>query len=421
MAEDFEKGLIGTLYYSDSADGCLEWLLPEAFLNPLNRTIFANIKKYYNDNGKKPEPLQVADMVKSEGFSDKDIIKYLSEAVRDYEIGFYALGTAETMMNRYFQRLLYKAITEPNGNDFSEKITEIQRIINSINVNSEMGEDGLEMAEKYAELYFCEKDVKSMKTGFYSIDEIAALEGGDIVVIGARPSVGKSAFSTQIAQNVALQGNKVLYFNLEMKVQQMYERIIANLGDINLTRLKNAVLFKGDDEKKYLSAIEQLKQIGKNLVIVSDRQNITSIRKVVKAQKPDLVIIDYLQLVKVTAVYKQRYVDVAELSHDLKGLALEMNIPIILLSQLNRLSGNGKEPSMSELRESGDIEQDASIVVLLWNEDENDYSKKGVKIEKNRQGSLGKFHFRFDGAKMRFSDEKDNFGFVEASGSDIPF
>ena len=112
----------------------------------------------------------------------------------------------------------------------------------------------------------------------------------------------------------------------------------------------------------------------------------------------DIIIVDYLQLVKADKAYRgSRYAEVGEISHAFKSLAMELNIPIIILSQLNRASEgrDTKEPTMAELRESGDIEQDASVIILLWNISTDDESKKGCKIEKQRQGKKRKSCFEF--------------------------
>ena len=120
----------------------------------------------------------------------------------------------------------------------------------------------------------------------------------------------------------------------------------------------------------------------------------------------DCIIIDYLQLIRADRHYTNRASEVGDISKAIKALAMELNCPIIVLSQLNRLSeGRGnKEPTMAELRESGDIEQDASVIILLWNLDEADRSKKGLKVEKNRQGEQTKFCLEFLGDAMCFKE-----------------
>ena len=125
----------------------------------------------------------------------------------------------------------------------------------------------------------------------------------------------------------------------------------------------------------------------------------------------DIIIIDYLQLLKADTTYRgNRAAEVGEISRAVKNLAMELNIPVIALSQLNRTTemGTNKEPTMAELREAGNIEQDASVIMLLWNLDENDRSKKGCKIEKNRQGECGKVVLKFNGDLMKFQETNES-------------
>ena len=125
---------------------------------------------------------------------------------------------------------------------------------------------------------------------------------------------------------------------------------------------------------------------------------------------PLVIIIDYLQLLKAESTYRgNRAAEVGEISRAIKNLAMELNIPIIALSQLNRVSEmkETKEPTMAELREAGNIEQDASVIMLMWNLDSDDRTKKGCKIEKNRQGNTGKVVMRFNGDLMKFEETNE--------------
>ena len=157
-----------------------------------------------------------------------------------------------------------------------------------------------------------------------------------------------------------------------------------------------------------------------DILISSGAKSVSEIRNECRHQELDCIIIDYLQLVKADIRYQSRASEVGAISKAIKALAMELNIPIIALSQLNRVSEirETKEPTMGELREAGDIEQDASIIILLWNLDTEDICRKGLKVDKNRQGELGKIVYRFDGGEMKFieTDEeaKSSGGFKRA-------
>ena len=259
--------------------------------------------------------------------------------------------------------------------------------------------------------YFKERDVKPLYLGFDKLDELlGGLEGGDMIVIGARPAVGKSALVTQITSNLARQGKRIGFYNLEMQNKQVYERFVVSESGIGLTRLRRAIKFLGDEEERFNKANETLEK-AENIVITSGgAKSVSDIRSESRHMDYDIIIIDYMQLLKAEATYRgNRAAEVGEISRAIKNLAMELNIPIIALSQLNRVSEmkETKEPTMAELREAGNIEQDASVIMLMWNLDANDRTKKGCKVEKNRQGNTGKVVMRFNGDLMKFEETNE--------------
>jgi replicative DNA helicase len=238
-----------------------------------------------------------------------------------------------------------------------------------------------------------------------------------MIVIGARPSVGKSALVTQIATYMVKQGKRVGFYNLEMKDQQIYERLLAAESGIGIKRIKRALAFTGDEQERFDKANEVIRGY-KDLVINTGAKKISDIRAESRHMNYDIIIIDYMQLILPEDRYKgSRFAEVGQISHEIKALAMEFNIPVIALSQLNRLSAvkETKEPTMAELRESGDVEQDASIIMLMWNLTE-DRTVKGLKVDKNRQGEVGKEKLNFEGNFMRFTEDSSEWTEAE----DIP-
>ena len=231
-----------------------------------------------------------------------------------------------------------------------------------------------------------------------------------MIVIGARPGVGKSAFVTQVAGNMAANGVKVGFYNLEMQEKQVYERFIVANSGLSLKRLRRALAFQRNEEELFTKANAKLSKMD-NIMISTGAKTMSEIRQEVRHMGYDIIIIDYLQLLGSDVTYKgNRYAEVGAISKAIKGLAMELNIPIIALSQLNRASeySKSKEPTMAELREAGDIEQDASVIMLLWNLDERDRTLKGLKIAKQRQGETGKIVYRFLGDQMRFEETTES-------------
>ena len=277
-----------------------------------------------------------------------------------------------------------------------------------------------ELAKANKGKYFNEHSQnRQMPIGIKSLDEVMYLRGGDMVVIGARPAVGKSALATQIVNYLSGE-HKVGYFNLEMSEEQVYERFVANESGIGLTRITRALRFMNDEEEKYNNAVEKLEQ-NENLFIATGSKTVNQIRSITKREKFEVIVVDYMQLVLSGGFFRDRREETGFISHKLKSIAMEFDIPVIALSQLNRLSEGkaNKKPTMSELRESGDVEQDASIVLLLWNKDEEDRTKKGWVADKVRQGEAGREgELKFNGDMMRFEDAED---FHDADLDDIPF
>lgn len=259
-----------------------------------------------------------------------------------------------------------------------------------------------------------------LNIGFEKLDEtLGGLEGGDMIVIGARPAVGKSALVTQITTNLARQGKRIGFYNLEMQEKQVYERFVASQSGIGLTRLRRALKFNADEQRRFNDANEVLAN-QENIILTTGSKSMSEIRAEVKHMDYDIIIIDYLQLLKSDKTYKgNRTAEVGAISKAIKGLAMELNIPIIALSQMNRVSEmkETKEPTMSELREAGDIEQDASVIILMWNLLDDDKSVKGIKIEKNRQGITGRFVLNFVGDLMKFEESAQTFDNIKAIGA----
>lgn len=244
-------------------------------------------------------------------------------------------------------------------------------------------------------------------------------------MIGARPAVGKSAFVTQVLMSMGAAGKRVLLYNLEMREAQVYERMLSRQSGIKLNRIRRGKSFLNDEKSRFDAANTELKKL--DIWISSGAKTVPEIRSECRNMGADCIIIDYLQLVRTDRHYSNRASEVGEISKSIKALAMELKCPIIILSQLNRVSElrETKEPTMAELRESGDIEQDASVIILLWNRDENDRTKKGLKVEKNRQGEQTKIHLEFGGASMSFREleekEETEGVFVPAEQNDTPF
>ena len=194
-----------------------------------------------------------------------------------------------------------------------------------------------------------------------------------------------------------------------MTEKQILERMIAQKSGIDLTRIRMAKAFQSDEKDRYQRAINALLKQDR-IFITTGAKKVSEIRAESRHMGYGVIIIDYIQLLTSDGKYSgNRVAEVGQISRDIKMMAMNFNIPIVALSQLNRASEGrvGKEPTMGELREAGNLEQDASVIILLWDKNPEDRSQKGCKIEKARNGMVGRSDLVFDGAHMRFKSEDD--------------
>lgn len=248
-------------------------------------------------------------------------------------------------------------------------------------------------------------------TGFPKFDKtLKGLNAGNFVLIGARPGVGKSAFSLDIAKTEAAKGGKVLIFSMEMLSVELAERLVAR--DPRLTLDK--IIDKNYSQEDWKVLAEVCAGLSRLPIQISDEPNMTTSKIRSTAMGiPDLkmIIVDFLTLMQPTKKYDNQNLAIGAMSRDLKNLAMEMKIPVVALSQLNRDKGENEKPELRDLRDSGELEQNANKVVFLWNLDEpieGAPTRVGVNVAKNRRGNRGTVVMRFDGSHMRFieTDEK---------------
>lgn len=428
MSDLAEQSVIGSLLMDINAiHKIYDILKPDMFRDPLLGEIYKEIVKNY-DIGKVANVVTISQAVECKLYPREQIGQAIKECIGLTITSTEIVSYAESVVRDYKARTLKDILSHAQitAADVEERITALIQDLELLKRNEK--KKSLRMSaivEAYQSQYFKEQDIDRLYTGFSKLDDITGgLEGGDVIIIGARPGVGKSAFVSQVILEMAKAGKQVGFYNLEMSDKQVYERLLSNQSGIGLNRIRRGFKFLGDEKERFEKANEVLRGLG--ILISSGTKSVSEIRNECRHQELDCIIIDYLQLIKADVRYQSRTSEVGAISKAIKSLAMELNVPIIALSQLNRTSEmrETKEPTMGELREAGDIEQDASIIILLWNLDNEDKSRKGLKVDKNRQGELGRIVYRFDGGEMRFveTDEsiKDYRGFQSAKVS-TPF
>jgi replicative DNA helicase len=270
--------------------------------------------------------------------------------------------------------------------------------------------------DRIEELFSSDKDLTGVATGFHDFDQkTSGLQNADLIIVAGRPSMGKTSFAMNIAENVAI-GEKlpVAIFSMEMPGEQLTLRMISSLGRINQQAVRSGKL-QDDDWPRITSAVNLLSQT-KIFIDDTPALNPTELRarcrRLMREQgQLGLVVIDYLQLMQMQDSNENRATEISAISRSLKALAKELNVPVIALSQLNRSLEQrpNKRPVMSDLRESGAIEQDADLIVFIYrdevyHEDTIDKGKAEIVIGKQRNGPIGTVHLSFQGQYVRFDN-----------------
>lgn len=245
----------------------------------------------------------------------------------------------------------------------------------------------------------------SLYTGIKDLDDkVLGLHNQEFTVLGARPGVGKTTMALQIAQNIATKGKKVLVISLEMSDTQIIQKLISTKSRVNSYRMRRGTLEDKDWDNICVSAGE-ISSLP--ITLVSNTNTIqkieSTIRKLKNRGKVDVVIIDYIQLIRNRNKFGSREQEVADITRTLKLLTTELDIPILGLCQLNR-NATKQEPTLADLRESGSIEQDADNVWFLYQEQEQDANVVDVtlKVAKQRAGEVGKVYLKFNKPNSEF-------------------
>ena len=257
--------------------------------------------------------------------------------------------------------------------------------------------------------------ITGVATGFTDLDrKTAGLQRSDMVVVAARPSMGKTAFAVNIVEHAVMQGGAVLVFSMEMPSEQIVMRMLSSLGRIDQTRLRTGDL-QDDDWNRFTGAVSQLRD---KRLYIDDTPALTPTDVRSRARRVDreaggldMIVVDYLQLMRTADKAESRVNEISEISRSLKALAKEMRCPVVALSQLNRALEQrpDKRPLMSDLRESGAIEQDADVILFIYRDEvyDEESEDKGVAeiiIGKQRNGPIGKVRLSFIGNLTKFEN-----------------
>ncbi|MEM7589373.1 MAG: replicative DNA helicase [Myxococcota bacterium] len=313
-------------------------------------------------------------------------------------------------------------VLNPKGNA-KEIIDQIEQAIFSIRRAStskdvvHIGMPAEQAIERYKALNNSKTPITGTPSGFWALDQLTrGLQPGALLVVAARPSMGKTAFALNTASHVATKQNKpVIFFSLEMSTNELTDRLISSDARVNLTNLHRDNTLKNH----YSTLRESVDKLKKSPMYIDETGYMSlselrsKARHMTQRHQVELIVVDYLQLINSDTSYNNKATEVGEISRGLKSLARELKVPIIALSQLNRSveSRTDKRPMMSDLRESGAIEQDADVVILLYREEYylQDRTPEALQniaeiiVAKNRNGPTNTFRLHFDRNIVRFN------------------
>lgn len=419
---DVEKNIISSILMAPEDIAKMD-IAPEMFEDPVYGQIFDLCQKW-DSEGSEINALKISEAIKTDLITKADANNILADIIDSRD---------SSASDEWCCKEIRKRFRAKKANEILDHISLTPDNVDSILEEITSGFDGLKESEgrkpmkmseliEYQDDYFKEKETV-YDTGIASVDNnIGSLDRGDLIIIAARPAVGKSAFALQLARRFGNKKLKTAYFNLEMTAKQVYERAIAGASGINMKRIRNATNFLNDEKEKFKEGNEALSN-ETELYIYNGSFRVRDIKAEQMLNKYDVIFVDYLQLIRPDKPRASRREEVAEISKGLKRIAMDYNIPVIALSQLNRASelNKDKEPSMAELREAGDIEQDASTILMLWNPNKDDFITKMLKVEKGRQTGNSRQKLNFDGSKMVFYEDEVPEEFTTSDDMDIPF
>ncbi len=437
-----EQSLIGGLMLDKLAfDKVADVVSAADFYRKDHQLIFATIFRLAQE-GDAFDVITVSEALDQKGELDAaGGLEYLATLANETPGAANAKAYANIVRERSVMRSLIHAGNEIAGSVFStdgrtasELVDEAERLVFEIAEQGARGKSGFqalrdilpETVDRIDLLHQSDGDITGISTGYHEFDKMTAgLQGGDLIIVAGRPSMGKTTLAVNMAENAAI-GSKVptAIYSMEMPSQQLAFRMISSLGRVDQTHLRTGN-FPDEDWSRINTAVQLMSEAP---VFIDDTPGLSPTeirarsRRLQREHGLGLIVVDYLQLMQVPGNTENRATEISEISRGLKAVAKELNVPVIALSQLNRSveQRTDKRPVMSDLRESGAIEQDADIIIFIYRDEvyNQDTPRKGIAditIAKQRNGPIGDFPLTFVGRYTKFEN------FVPESYSDEAF
>ncbi len=420
----------GLLLDANSWDAVADIVAAADFYRRDHRLIFEAIAEVAETRGP-CDAVTVSEHLDRKGLAEETGgLAYLGTLARDTPSAANVRTYAEIVRERSILRQLVRAggeiatsVFEGGGRAATELVDEAERRVFEIAERGSRSRAGFrqvkdilpETVDKLDLLHQSPGQLTGVTTGFNDLDRMTTgLQPGDLIVIAGRPSMGKTTLAINIAENAAIgKGVPAAVFSMEMSAEQLTLRMISSLGRVNQSHLRTGQC-SDEDWSRINSAVAQLSAAP---IFVDETPALTPTelraraRRLKRERGLGLVVVDYLQLMQVSGTKENRATEISEISRGLKALAKELSVPVIALSQLNRSveQRTEKKPVMSDLRESGAIEQDADVIMMIYREEVYDPAsqRRGIAdiiLAKQRNGPTGEVHLTFLGEYTRFEN-----------------
>ena len=435
QAREAERAVLGGLMLETHRfDTVIQVIKENDFDGKDHQIIFQSMSELVEEN-KPLDPLTVSEKLDNKNSLNKVGGKdYLIELATSTPSAANLEAYAEIIRQRSITRKLMKAnsdiselISNPQGQDGASLLDKAESMIFALNDESNLNDQNLQSMkelipstmDRLHELSNKSDGLIGSSTGFKDLDnKLQGLQKGDLVVVAGRPSMGKTSFAMNIAENVLLDDDSngaVLIFSLEMPGESLTTRLLSGMTKLNQQNVRSGML-KDDELKILLQQSEKLKNMPlwiDDSSILSPMELRAKARRLARTEKDglSLIVVDYLQLMQLPLSIENRVNQISEISRSLKSLAKELNVPVIALSQLNRAVEQrpNKRPIMADLRDSGAIEQDADVILFIYrdevyNEDSEQGNKAEIIIGKQRNGPIGTVNLTFLKEFTRFEN-----------------
>jgi len=428
--KEAEMSVIGSLMLDKEAIiKVADFLRPEDFYFKKHENIYKILEELFS-NGEPIDIISVSSKLKERNLMEQiGGVSYLTDLINSVPTASHVITYGKIVQKKRILRDLISV-----GQDISLSGFEEEKESEELSDNAERRIFEItqkSMTQSFTSIKPCLKEafermekisnkegrLRGVTTGFYELDNyLSGLQNSDLIILAARPSMGKSSLALDIAKNVALRENKPIgFFSLEMSNDQLVDRMISSEANVDAWKIRQGTLSSSGENNDFIKIQQALGTLSDAQIFINDTSAMTVLqmkamsRRLKSQYGLGLIVIDYLQLIEPSNKNIGSVQQITEISRQLKGLARELNVPVLALSQLSRAveQRTPSIPKLSDLRDSGSIEQDADVVLFIYREEvyRKETPKKGIAeilIAKHRNGPIGKVELFFDSSKSSF-------------------